>query len=134
MELFFVMVWSRDLFLLVKEFSFIVIIILLYILNKFFVVYWVCIVWVGFFIMISIISFDEVVWEFLNFVVLKKLRILFEFDFLNDLFVDFIVVKVDSIVFFDEYVVRLKCWVGVLEYVIVVIKVLLGLMVRCLVM
>lgn len=59
--------------------------------------------------MISIISFDEVVWEFLNFVVLKKLRILFEFDFLNDLFVDFIVVKVDSIVFFDEYVVRLKC-------------------------
>lgn len=134
MELFFVMVWSRDLLLLVKEFSFIVIIILLYILNKFFVVYWVCIVWVGFFIMISIISFDEVVWEFLNFVVLKKLRILFEFDFLNDLFVDFIVVKVDSIVFFDEYVVRLKCWVGVLEYVIVVIKVLLGLMVRCLVM
>lgn len=65
---------------------------------------------------------------------IKKLRILFEFDFLNDLFVDFIVVKVDSIVFFDEYVVRLKCWVGVLEYVIVVIKVLLGLMVRCLVM
>lgn len=59
--------------------------------------------------MISIISFNEVVWVFLNFVVLKKLRILFEFDFLNDLFVDFIVVKVDSIVFFDEYVVRLKC-------------------------
>lgn len=124
----------RFLLLLVKEFSLIVIIVLLYILNKFCVVYVVSVWLVGFFIMISIISFDEVVWEFLNFVVLKKLRILFEFDFLNDLFVDFIVVKVDSIVFFDEYVVRLKCWVGVLEYVIVVIKVLLGLMVRCLVM
>lgn len=124
----------RFLLLLVKEFSFIVIIVLLYVLNKFCVVYVVSVWLVGFFIMISIISFDEVVWEFLNFVVLKKLRILFEFDFLNDLFVDFIVVKVDSIVFFDEYVVRLKCWVGVLEYVIVVIKVLLGLMVRCLVM
>lgn len=124
----------RFLLLLVKEFSFIVIIVLLYVLNKFCVVYVVSVWLVGFFIMISIISFDEVVWEFLNFVVLKKLRILFEFDFLNDLFVDFIVVKVDSIVFFDEYVVRMKCWVGVLEYVIVVIKVLLGLMVRCLVM
>lgn len=99
----------RFLLLLVKEFSFIVIIVLLYILNKFCVVYVVSVWLVGFFIMISIISFDEVVWEFLNFVVLKKLRILFEFDFLNDLFVDFIVVKVDSIVFFDEYVVRLKC-------------------------
>lgn len=95
--------------MLVKEFSFIVIIVLLYVLNKFCVVYVVSVWLVGFFIMISIISFDEVVWEFLNFVVLKKLRILFEFDFLNDLFVDFIVVKVDSIVFFDEYVVRLKC-------------------------
>lgn len=99
----------RFLLLLVKEFSLIVIIVLLYILNKFCVVYVVSVWLVGFFIMISIISFDEVVWEFLNFVVLKKLRILFEFDFLNDLFVDFIVVKVDSIVFFDEYVVRLKC-------------------------
>lgn len=97
------------LLLLVKEFSFIVIIVLLYVVNKFCVVYVVSVWLVGFFIMISIISFDEVVWEFLNFVVLKKLRILFEFDFLNDLFVDFIVVKVDSIVFFDEYVVRLKC-------------------------
>lgn len=95
--------------MLVKEFSFIVIIVLLYVVNKFCVVYVVSVWLVGFFIMISIISFDEVVWEFLNFVVLKKLRILFEFDFLNDLFVDFIVVKVDSIVFFDEYVVRLKC-------------------------
>lgn len=99
----------RFLLLLVKEFSLIVIIVLLYILNKFCVVYVVSVWLVGFFIMISIISFDEVVWEFLNFVVLKKLRILFEFDFLNDLFVDFIVVKVDSIVFFDEYVVRMKC-------------------------
>lgn len=99
----------RFLLLLVKEFSFIVIIVLLYVLNKFCVVYVVSVWLVGFFIMISIISFDEVVWEFLNFVVLKKLRILFEFDFLNDLFVDFIVVKVDSIVFFDEYVVRMKC-------------------------
>lgn len=99
----------RFLLLLVKEFSFIVIIVLLYVVNKFCVVYVVSVWLVGFFIMISIISFDEVVWEFLNFVVLKKLRILFEFDFLNDLFVDFIVVKVDSIVFFDEYVVRLKC-------------------------
>lgn len=95
--------------MLVKEFSFIVIIVLLYVVNKFCVVYVVSVWLVGFFIMISIISFDEVVWEFLNFVVLKKLRILFEFDFLNDLFVDFIVVKVDSIVFFDEYVVRMKC-------------------------
>lgn len=103
------MVRRRFLLLLVKEFSFIVIIVLLYVVNKFCVVYVVSVWLVGFFIMISIISFDEVVWEFLNFVVLKKLRILFEFDFLNDLFVDFIVVKVDSIVFFDEYVVRLKC-------------------------
>lgn len=95
--------------MLVKEFSFIVIIVLLYVVNKFCVVYVVSVWLVGFFIMISIISFNEVVWVFLNFVVLKKLRILFEFDFLNDLFVDFIVVKVDSIVFFDEYVVRLKC-------------------------
>lgn len=95
--------------MLVKEFSFIVIIVLLYVVNKFCVVYVVSVWLVGFFIMISKISFDEVVWEFLNFVVLKKLRILFEFDFLNDLFVDFIVVKVDSIVFFDEYVVRMKC-------------------------